>query len=199
MEVLSAGEIALSKLLAKVLRHEPELVGIQPDAQGWVQIEMLLSAIERSTGRTGAHKRLQHLPVLTREILEKVVRLNDKRRFALSDDGLRVRAVQGHSIGVELGHPTLPPPSVLFHGTAARSWPSIKQEGLTPRSRHAVHLSVDASTARRVGARHGRAVVLEIAARLMHEDGHQFALADNGVWLIASVPPAYIKVHSRDL
>ena len=85
------------------------------------------------------------------------------------------------------------PPDVLYHGTASTSVAAIRSEGLVPGTRQQVHLSGDAETARRVGARHGAPVVLTIAARRMHEAGHGFTQANNGVWLTDHVPPMYIE------
>jgi putative RNA 2'-phosphotransferase len=59
--------------------------------------------------------------------------------------------------------------------------------------RHHVHLSADPETATRVGARHGKPVVLEVAAARMAADGHRFYVSDNGVWLTDAVPPHYLK------
>jgi putative RNA 2'-phosphotransferase len=186
---------ALSRLLSKILRHEPELVAVKLDEQGWVRIDELLHGIRKAARAPGSGKRIRVLPEVTREMLFAVVAANDKRRFALSSDSLRIRAVQGHSIEVDLGHPTLEPPAVLFHGTAAASWRTISVDGLTRGTRHAVHLSADAGTAKRVGARHGRPVVLEVSAAQMHADGFQFSRSDNGVWLVAAVPPKYLKLR----
>jgi putative RNA 2'-phosphotransferase len=186
---------SLSRVLSKVLRHEPELVGVQLDGQGWVRIENLLAGISRSARRPGAHKRLRTLPAVTLEDLLEVVRRSDKQRFTISEDGERIRAAQGHSVGVDLGYPAIEPPAVLFHGTSAVSWRSIQNEGLRAGSRHAVHLSADADTALRVGARHGRPVVLEVAAKRMYGDGHSFACADNGTWLVEAVPAQYLRLR----
>lgn len=184
---------AVSRLLSKVLRHEPDLVGIQLDAQGWVRIDDLIEAVARSAKRPTAPKRLRLAPALTREVLELVVRTNNKKRFSLSSDGASIRAVQGHSVAVDLGYPESSPPDSLFHGTSVGSWKSIESEGLKAGARHAVHLSEDPATARRVGARHGRPLVLEVLAQRMHIEGHRFSRADNGVWLVASVPPRYLR------
>jgi putative RNA 2'-phosphotransferase len=79
---------------------------------------------------------------------------------------------------------------VLFHGTAERNLPAIEAEGLRPGRRHAVHLSSDEATARRVGARHGRPVVLRVDAEGMARDGAVFTRSANGVWLVDAVPPS---------
>jgi putative RNA 2'-phosphotransferase len=183
----------LSKLLSKVLRHEPELVGIELDAQGWTSIDELIRCLAKAASAPDAPKRLRTLPAVARETLAAVVATNSKQRFAISADGTRIRALQGHSVPVDLGHPLCEPPPVLFHGTAAASWPAISREGLRPGTRHAVHLSSDPSSARAVGSRHGRPIVLVVTAAQMHADGFKFSRSDNGVWLVSEVPPTYLK------
>ncbi|QJW85901.1 RNA 2'-phosphotransferase [Ramlibacter terrae] len=183
----------VSRLLSKVLRHEPELIGVRLDAQGWADIDNLLLAIGRAASSPLAGKRLRGLPAVNRQFLQQVVAENDEGRFAVSSDGTRIRAVQGHSVRVDLGYAHEQPPKVLFHGTAAASLPSIERQGLVPGSRHAVHLSSARDAARAVGARHGRPVVLTVLAGRMQQDGLAFAQATNGGWLTESVPPKYLK------
>ena len=60
--------------------------------------------------------------------------------------------------------------------------------------RHHVHMSQDRDTAYRVGGRHGKPVVLEIAAGTMASDGFNFFVTANGVWLVDHVPPNYFNV-----
>ncbi|WP_236592094.1 RNA 2'-phosphotransferase [Paraburkholderia metrosideri] len=187
--------LAVSRLLSKILRHEPELIGIKLDSQGWVSVAELTRAIERTARTAGASKRLRTLPTITKEVIQAVVATSDKRRFTLSPDGSRIRAAQGHSIGVSLGYAVTEPPAVLYHGTAWSNWKSIAVEGLTTQARHAVHLSTDVETATRVGARHGRPLVLVVDAGRMHVDGYAFSRSDNGVWPVQAVPAAYLAQH----
>jgi putative RNA 2'-phosphotransferase len=56
-----------------------------------------------------------------------------------------------------------------------------------------VHLSADAATARAVGGRRGRPVVLRVDAAAMAADGHRFTRSANGVWLVDAVPPGYLS------
>jgi len=175
------GIVRLSKFLSRVLRHDPASIGVTLDAQGWADVEELLAGARRAG-----------VP-LTREALEQVVAENDKQRYALSDDGRRIRANQGHSIPVDLGLEPIAPPAYLYHGTADQFAAAIRRDGLLPRRRTHVHLSPDEETARRVGARHGRPVVLVVDAGRLHGDGHLFYLSANGVWLTDRVPPAYIS------
>lgn len=172
--------VRVSKFLSRVLRHQPGRVGIVLDDAGWVAVSDLLAACR-------AHK----FPV-TREELAAVVSENDKQRFALSEDGTRIRASQGHSVRVELGYAPLAPPPVLYHGTATRLLASIREHGLLKGRRHHVHLSADAATAAHVGARHGAPHVLEVSSGRMHAEGYEFYRSDNGVWLTEHVPAKYL-------
>jgi putative RNA 2'-phosphotransferase len=170
----------LSKFLSLVLRHKPDEAGITLDASGWCDIDALIAG-------SAAHGR-----AFTREELLAVVASNDKQRFAISDDGLRIRANQGHSVEVDLGLQPQAPPDTLFHGTVARFLDAIRREGLRKMSRSHVHLSRDQATAAIVGERRGDAIILRIDARAMHAKGHQFFLSANGVWLVEAVPPEHI-------
>jgi putative RNA 2'-phosphotransferase len=170
-----------SKFLSLVLRHQPELVGIALDPAGWVDIDELVD-------RCRAHGH-----PLTREAIEEIAATSPKQRFAISEDGRRIRANQGHSVDVELGYEPAVPPDILYHGTVEASLPGIRATGLEKRARHHVHLSPDEATARVVGMRRGRPVILRVAAGRMVGDGHVFHLSTNGVWLVEAVPPVYIE------
>jgi putative RNA 2'-phosphotransferase len=169
-----------SKFLSLVLRHEPQRVGITLDPAGWVAVEELLEGLRRAGSPT------------TRQELEDIVRTSDKQRFALSEDGLRIRASQGHSVEVDLGYEPAAPPEVLYHGTADKHLASIRREGLSKGARHHVHLSETVATATAVGQRHGKVVVLEVRAGEMHRTGLAFFRTPNGVWLTDHVPVQYL-------
>ncbi len=171
----------ISKLLSLGLRHAPETIGLELDAHGWADVDQLLA------------RAAQHGTAVTRAQLDAVVSTSDKQRFALSDDGSRIRANQGHSISsIDLGLAPSEPPALLYHGTAERFVDAIRAGGLRPGSRQHVHLSRDAGTASTVGARHGRPVVLEVDAAAMHSAGYFFFVSANSVWLADAVPAAFI-------
>ena len=171
--------VRVSKFLARHLRHRPERIGITLDRNGWVPVDELL----RAAAEHG-------FPITEAELAEVVAR-NDKRRYTLADG--RIRANQGHTVPVDLDLPPAEPPEVLYHGTAVRNLPAIRAEGLRRMSRHHVHLSPDPETARRVGARHGKPVVLTVEAGRMHAAGHTFHRSANGVWLVSHVHPSFIR------
>lgn len=156
------------------------------DSAGWIGIDELLRAL-------ASHDR-----PLTRAELETVVAESDKQRFVIDPRTDRIRANQGHSIDVDLGLPESVPPVVLYHGTPISNLQAIAADGLRNQGRHAVHLSANAETAHRVGARRGAHAVLEVDAAGMHRDGHRFTLSANGVWLTESVPARYLRANRGD-
>src|SRR5262245_33471675 len=172
--------VQISKFLSLVLRHRPEKIGLKLSQSGWASVEELIKA-SRQRGIE-----------FTLEELQNVIASNDKKRFSLSEDGLSIRANQGHSIEVELGYAPTAPPDVLYHGTAERFLTSIKKQGLIKGKRHHVHLSADVGTAANVGRRHGKPGVLKVEAGKMRQDCFVFYLTANKVWLAEHVPIQYL-------
>ena len=91
-----------SKFLSLILRHEPERVGLFLGDAGWIGVDELLRAVN------------QHGISLTLDQLKHIVATSDKKRFALSEDGLRIRASQGHSVEVDLQYEPQEPPELLY-------------------------------------------------------------------------------------
>ena len=174
--------VRVSKFLAKHLRHAPGEIGLTLDAQGWAPVDELLDASARHGFRIDYGE------------LVEVVETNDKRRYAFDATGDRIRAVQGHSVEVDLGLEPLLPPETLYHGTVERFLASIRERGLIKGNRRHVHLSADIETARRVGSRRGKPVILRVEAGRLHRDGAAFFRSENGVWLTDAVPPSYLAL-----
>ena len=170
----------LSRFISLILRHKPEVIGISLDEHGWANVDELLAGI----GRTKP---------ITMEILEEIVRTDEKQRYTFNEDHTRIRANQGHSIQVDVELEEAKPPEYLFHGTGRKYVESIDQTGLIPKSRLYVQLSRDQETATKVGKRHGEPVVYKVAARAMARDGHKFWRSANGVWLTKRIPPEYLE------
>ncbi|MBU7586145.1 MAG: RNA 2'-phosphotransferase [Nostoc sp. TH1S01] len=173
--------VKISKFLSKYLRHQPESLGIKLAPGGWVTVDELLAACAR-----------QQFPITLQE-LAAVVATNDKQRFSFDSTGTFIRANQGHSVEVDLQLLPAVPPQVLYHGTGHKAVESILQNGLSKMSRHHVHLSQDITTAKTVGARHGKPVVFAVDAAVMYQVGYIFYCSENGVWLVDAVPPEYLR------
>lgn len=170
----------LGQYLSLILRHKPEVIGIQLDEHGWAKVDELIAGIRKTQ-------------FMDQTLLEKLVAEDEKGRYAFNDDKTLIRANQGHSIPVDVGLKEVQPPEVLWHGTGEKYVASIDREGLISKSRLYVHLSADFQTALKVGSRHGKPVVYAVDARRMHEEGYVFFLSVNGVWLTQRVPMAYLK------
>lgn len=174
-----------SKFVSLVLRHQPQLIGVTLDENGWTDVDTLLAGLAK------------HGVELTRDQLFAVARDSDKQRFALSADRTRIRANQGHSVAIELDLPDATPPARLYHGTFAESVASIRATGLSKGKRHGVHMAAETDTASKVGMRRGAPVILTIRADEMVAEGHHFQVSANGVWLTEHVPARYIDFPSE--
>lgn len=170
-----------SRFLSLVLRHRPETIDLHLDDHGWALVDELLAKVSKANQR------------LSLEELKLIVANNDKQRFAFSDDFSMIRANQGHSIEVDLKLEEKTPPGLLYHGTATKNLDSIKGQGLIKGQRHHVHLSADKETALKVGGRHGKPVILTIAAMNMYQSGITFYQSNNGVWLTDHVTVQFIE------
>lgn len=173
--------VKVSKFLSLILRHAPEAAGVALEDDGWVDVGTLLSGMAK------------HGTNLSREELAEIVATSDKQRFAFSEDGLKIRANQGHSVVVEIRFEARVPPATLFHGTATRFIASIREKGLLKMNRQYVHLSTDEETMRKVGMRHGVPVLLRIKAGAMHAARIPFYLSANNVWMTEFVAPEFIE------
>ena len=174
--------VQASKFMSFILRHRPESIGLKLDLHGYAVVDDLVKLSRKSATS------------LTKELIQEVVQTSDKQRFRFSEDGLSIRASQGHSVAVDLSLTVQEPPLALFHGTTSRFLDSILRHGLKPGLRQHVHLSLDWHTAYKVGQRHGVPVVLSIRARDMYLAGFAFFLSENGVWLAQCVPPEFIRL-----
>ncbi len=170
----------LGRFISMVLRHKPESIGITLDEHGWADVEALIKAMNA------------HGKYINKVMLEKIVAENDKKRYSFDESHSKIRANQGHSIAVNLELEKKIPPEILYHGTATRFLESIQKSGLLKMGRQYVHLSKDVQTATKVGQRHGKVIVLKVDTKKMIQDGYDFYLSKNGVWLCDTVPPQYL-------
>ena len=170
----------VSKFISLILRHKPETIGISMDEHGWANVDELLAGIQKSFD-------------ITPEMLDEIVRTDSKQRYAFNEDKSLIRANQGHSIPVDVELEEKEPPEFLWHGTGKKYVDSIDKQGLIPKSRLYVHLSVDDETAKKVGKRHGEPILYHVKAKQMYKDGYKFYLSVNGVWLTAEVPLKYLE------
>lgn len=172
---------ASGRLIALILRHKPETIGIKLDEHGWADVDELLNGVNRTHS-------------LTREQLEEIVRTDNKQRFSFNEDKTKLRANQGHSVSVDVELQETEPPEFLYHGTGEKSVASIMKTGLLPGNRLYVHLSSDKDTAIKVGSRHGKPFVFTVSSGQMYRDRYKFFRSVNGVWLTKKVEAKYLTM-----
>src|SRR4051794_37748240 len=161
---MSEKEKSLSKFLSLILRHKPQTINLSLDKNGWANVNELI------------YKANLHKVPLTIDSVTRIVESNDKKRFIFSNDHQFIRANQGHSIQVDLQLKEATPPNQLFHGTALKNVESIRTQGLLKGQRHHVHLSANRETAKNVGSRYGKPIVIGVNSEEMHQQGFKFFL-----------------------
>jgi putative RNA 2'-phosphotransferase len=174
----------LSKYMSLILRHKPEAACITLDEHGWANVDELINGIVKTDSKYIG---------LNIDIIEEIVRMDDKQRYSFNEDKTLIRANQGHSIPVDVELEKKEPPEFLYHGTGRKYVDSINKQGLIPKSRLYVHLSKDTETATDVGKRHGEVVLYMIKSKEMHQNQYEFYLSENGVWLTKEVPVEYME------
>ena len=182
----------LSVYLSMLLRHAPEEAGLSMDIHGWVSVEELIQGINQK----GKY-------LIDLEKLERIVESDSKSRYRFSEDKLKIKACQGHSIPwvipqIEYGEP----PEFLYHGTTVEALEKIKDSGaISKMSRHAVHMQADISKAWESALRwRKKPVVLKIASGQYAQDGGVFGKTENEVWCTEQVPVKYLaeEIYVRE-
>jgi putative RNA 2'-phosphotransferase len=173
---------SLSKFLSLILRHKPEVAGIELDEQGWADVDALIEGAEEA-GKE-----------LDRPTLEAIVKHDDKQRYSFSPDKKKIRANQGHSVQVDLGLEPVEPPKFLYYPTEERFVERIMFQGLQPGKRNHVELMESLAEAEAAGDSPD-AIIFRIRAKRMFEAGLPFYQSANGVWLADKVPAKYLDMY----
>lgn len=107
--------IEISRYMCLILRHKPGVIGITLDSHGWADTQQLIEGIAEK------HKDFNM------EMLEEIVRTDNKQRYSFNEDKTKIRANQGHSVPVDVELKKAVPPEILFHGTAEKYAASIRR------------------------------------------------------------------------
>lgn len=173
----------LSRFLCYILRHKPGDLHLVMDHEGFVNVQQLIKNVNEYTSYE-----------LNEDILRELVDTDSKDRYEYT--GENIRCVQGHSIPWVDPKPTIKePPAHLYHGTTMEAFELIQKDGeIKKMKRHAVHMQADVSKAMQSAKRWHSSdpVVLVIDAHAMYNDGYEFGVTKNNVWLTDHVPTKYI-------
>ena len=151
----------VTRLLAFMLRHQPEQFDLEVDAFGFADIEDVLDALSERVDED-----------LEVEDLEQAIEEGSRPRYEIVKD--RIRALYGHSIAVEPGEPAQPP-ELLYVGLPSREAERAAEHGLRSGRRRFLHLALTAEDAMETGRRSAVEYnVLTIYALDGWEDGINF-------------------------
>jgi putative RNA 2'-phosphotransferase len=171
----------LSRFLTFLLRHKPKEYPLSIDREGFAPWQEVVDLVQ------------ERFYDVSEGQIRALIADAEKKRFELRGD--KVRATYGHSIPVDLGAAATVPPAELFFGTARDLAQSMLRDGLKPRDRQYVHLSVSAEDAESVAKRHDPSpAIIVIAATAAHDEGIQF-YASGPLFLVEQVPPKFLSLR----
>jgi len=187
--LMSGDELShLGRIMAGVLRHFPEKFDIELTERGWANIDELVESVRD-------HRITLHW--LKPHHLRAIIETDPKGRYQI--DGSDIRATYGHTIDVDLDHPTDTVPDSLFYPTTAEEVDLLFETGLKPTDRKFLHLSKDYEQAMEAGRhRDGVPIIIEIDASSAMEDGIVICQAGTVVYLTDEIPPKFMSMANEE-
>jgi putative RNA 2'-phosphotransferase len=176
----------LGRLVAGMLRHFPGDLGLSMDSRGWVDIASASDALRKR------HR------WASEEMLIALVESDPKQRYEIRDG--KVRARYGHSVNVELDHPSNTLPK-LYYGASEEEADRIIEIGLKPASQRYVHLSTSPEKAWHVATfRTSNPRVIQTDAAAAQRDGVKMMTVNPDIIISEKIPPKYLSILScKDL
>ncbi|MEM0492351.1 MAG: RNA 2'-phosphotransferase [Candidatus Thermoplasmatota archaeon] len=174
---------SLGRIMAGVLRHFPEKIGLVIDGHGWVDISDFIKAIGIS--RSG-------FQWLRPKHLEAIVATDPKGRYQI--DGGMIRATYGHSIDVNLDDLPLAERDEFYYPATEEEIDIILEQGLNPVDRKKVHLSGSVEKALEAGRMHvDTPLILRIDGAKARQDGVKIYHAGKDVYITDRIDAKYIS------
>ena len=181
---------SLRRIMAGVLRHFPDKIGLMMDGKGWVDVSALVDAL--CTSRSGFHwLRNQHI--------EAIAATDPKGRYQI--DGGMIRATYGHTIDLNLDDLPVASNDKFYYPVTEEEVDIIIEGGLHPIDRKKVHLSGTMEKAIEAGkVRTEDPFILSIDGTKAKEDGIRIYHAGKDVYITDSIDAKYIsKVDESEI
>jgi putative RNA 2'-phosphotransferase len=189
--LMNDGELnSLGRIIAGVLRHFPEKLGVMIDGHGWVDVSEFVEAIGIS--RSGFHWLRDHH-------IEAIALTDPKGRYQI--DGGMVRATYGHTIDVNLDDLPLADIDEFFYPVTEEEIDIILEGGLNPIDRKNVHLSGSIEKALEAGrVRTEEPLIIKINGAKAKKDGIKIYRAGKDVYITDRIDAKYIsKVDESEI
>jgi putative RNA 2'-phosphotransferase len=174
---------SLGRIMAGVLRHFPEKLGVMVDGHGWVDISEFVEAV--GVSRSGFQWLREHH-------IEAIALTDPKGRYQI--DGGMIRATYGHTIDIRLDD--LPPAEIdeFYYPVTEEEIDIILEGGLNPIDRKNVHLSGSIEKAIEAGkVRTEIPLILRIDGKAAREDGVQIFRAGKDVYITERIDAKYLS------
>ncbi len=181
---------SLGRIIAGVLRHFPEKLGLMVDGHGWIDISEFVEAI--GVSRSGFHWLRNHH-------IEAIILTDPKGRYQI--DGGMVRATYGHTIDVSLDDLPVSDKKEFYYPVTEEEIDMVLEGGLNPIDRKNVHLSGTIEKAIEAGkVRTDEPLILKIDGAKAKKDGINIYHAGDEVYITDRIDAKYIsKVSKSDL
>ena len=174
---------SLGRIMAGVLRHFPEKLGVVVDGHGWVDISEFVEAV--SDNRSGFHWLRDHH-------IEAIALTDPKGRYQI--DGGMIRATYGHTIDINLDDLPLAEIDEFFYPVTEEEIDIILENGLNPIDRKYVHLSGSLEKAIEAGkVRTEEPLILRIDGKKAMENGVKIYHAGKDVYVTERIDAAYLS------
>ena len=174
---------SLGRIMAGILRHFPDKLGVRVDGHGGVDISEFVKAV--GIGRSGFHWLRNHH-------IEAIARSDPKVRYQI--DGGMIRATYGHTIDVSLDDLPLADLGEFFYPVTEEEIDIILEGGLNPIDRKMVHLSGSMEKAIEAGrVRTEEPLIIRIDGKKAIKDGIKIYHAGNDVYVTDSIDAKYLS------
>ncbi len=172
-----------SKHLSYLLRHNYSLLGLSLDAEEFVSLDRLLSAIRKQKDWSW---------VTLDDILE-LQQTSEKKRFETVKG--KIWALYGHTIPARTAQEVAVPPNILYHGTSRKKIHSILRYAILPIWRQCVHLSTYVEETKNVCLRRDEnPAIFRVHAKEAWRNGVRFFKA-RAIFLSESIPPRFLELE----
>ena len=174
---------SIGRIMAGVLRHFPEKLGIMVDGHGWVDIAEFVEAI--GVSRSGFQWLRDHH-------IEAIALTDPKGRYQI--DGGMIRATYGHTIDIKLDDLPLAEINEFYYPVTEEEIDIILEAGLNPVDRKNVHLSGSLEKAIEAGkVRTEEPLILRIDGQKAISEGVQIYRAGKDVYITDRIDAKYIS------
>ncbi len=177
----------LGKTTAGVLRHFPDKYSLEMDDRGWISLEHFVKVLRN---------RQKRFHWLRKYHAKALVATDEKNRYQYEDG--YIRATYGHSVDVDLDHPTDDVPGKLYLPTTKKESELLLEGGIKPSDRTYVHLSESYESALEAGVyRSDEPVILEVDVESMADNEREVMKAGKGVYLTKEIEPEYLELNDK--